>query len=405
MSSFFQPKRPRGGERWRARWLGRARWLVATLVLAACGVRPDAQIAEEFHERLRAEPTAWAPVPCRDRAAKVAARSDMVWLAQDLRARIREFDTPPPPQLHARMMAYPLLGHADDYRCIMQDFVHIDPVQEPDFWDVLGLAANLYVLKATVLFERGAREDGWAHMLDALALYREPVGFGFGEYLTLLPVLRTIPPLLERHPPDAATLSRLVEAVEATGMSQPGICGALRHDLLLLAVSGFRVHFELREREAMARRLGLGNAMRAWRSPWPGKLGRAEWQALRGAYDGMVDDCARRPLGKSLQRAAEPMLMLDALHPPTGVRLRMVTERLNQVGLLIDTQTSLLATLHALELRAKLGRDPSTNELALSLGRRPRSPWDGRHYTFVMGGGTLVVTRGPYRDVVALPPA
>lgn len=384
---------------------GGLRWLVAALVLAACGVRPDPQIAEEFHERLQATPTGWAPVPCRERAAKVAARSDMVWLAQDLRARIRDFDTPPPPQLHARIMAYPLLGHADDYRCIVQDFVHLDPVQEPDFWDVLGLVANLYVLKGTVLLERGEREDGWAHVLDALALYRKPVGFGFAEYLTLPAVLRTIPPLLERHPPDPDTLARLVQAVEATGMSQPVICGALRHDLLTLAVSGFRVHFEQREREAMAKRFGLGNAMRAWRSPWPGKLGRAEWQALREAYDGMVDDCARRPLGKSLQRAAEGMLMLDALHPPTGVRLRVAGDRLNQVGLLIDTQTSLLATLRALELRAKLGRDPSTNELALSFGRRPRNPWDGRHYTIVMGDGVLVVTRGPYRNVVTLPPA
>jgi hypothetical protein len=384
---------------------GVLRWLAAAFVLAACGVHPDPEIAEEFHERLQAKPTAWASVTCRDRAAKVAARSDMVWLAQDLRARIREFDSPPPPQLHARMMAYPLLGHADDYRCILQDFVRIDPAQEPDFWDVLGLVANLYVLKATVLFEHGQRDDGWAHMLDALALYRKPVGFGSVEYATLLPVLRAIPPLLEQHPPDPATVSRLVQAVEATGMSQPTICAALRHDLLTLAVTGFRVHFELREREAVALRFGLGNAMRAWRSPWPGKLGRAEWQALRGAYDAMIDDCARRPLGKSLQRAAEPMLMLDALHPPTGVRLRMVSDRLNQVGLVIDVQTSLLATLRVLELRAKLGRDPSTTELALTFGRRPRNPWDGRHYTFVMEEGALLVTRGPYRNLVALPPA
>lgn len=379
--------------------------IVAALVACACGTRPDPQIADEFYERLRAAPSGWAPVPCRDRAAKIEARSEMVWLAHDLRARIREFETPPPTQLHERMMAYPLLHHADDYRCVVQDFVRADPRREPDFLEVLGLVANLYVLKARVLLERGETPEGWAHVIDALTLYREPVGFGFAEYLTLVDVLRMISPWLERHPPDSATLTRLVEAVDATEMTQPVICAALRHDLLALAVSGFRVHFELREREAVAQRYGLGNAMRAWRSPWPGKLGRAEWQAVRETHDALVDDCARRPLGKSLQRAAEPMFSLDGLHPPTGVRMRLVADRLNRVGRLIDLRTSVLATVRALELRATLGRDPSTAELALRFGERPRNPWDGRFYTFAVSEGVLVVSRGPYRESIVLPPA
>jgi hypothetical protein len=378
--------------------------VAATLLLAACGVRPDPGIADEFHERLHATPKGWAAVPCRNRAAKLAARSDMVWLAQDLRARIREFDTMPPTQLHARMMAYPLLGHAADYRCIVQDFVRIDPAVEPDFVEVLGLVANLYVLKARVLLERGEPVDGWTHVMEALALYRKPVGYGFAEYLTLLDVLRAISPLLEQHPPNAGTLARLIDAVDTTRMSQSVICAAVRHDLLDLAISGFRVHFGLREREAVAQRFGVGNAMRSWRSPWPGKLGRGEWQPLREAYDAIVDGCAERPLGKSLQQAAQPMLRLDSQHPPTGVRLRMVADRLNKVGLLIDVQTSLAATLRALLLRDTLGRNPTTAELALSFGRRPKNPWDGRPYTFEMGGGTLMVTRGPYQHRVVLPP-
>jgi hypothetical protein len=383
----------------------RAVWpALAALLLAACGVRPDPGIAEDFHERLQARPTGWAAMPCRDRAAKVEARASMVWLAQDLRARIREFDTMPPTQLHDRMMAYPLLGHADDYRCIIQDFVRIDPATEPDFVEVLGLVANLYVLKARVLLAQGDQAGGWAHVVDALALYRKPVAHGFAEHLTLLEVLRAITPLLEQHPPDDEVLQQLVSAVEATRISQAVICAAARHDLLMLAVSGFRVHFELREREAMAQRFGLGNAMRGWRSPWPGKLGRAEWQPLRETYDAIVEGCSERPLGKSLQRAATPMLRLDAQHPPTGVRLRMVAERLNQVGLLIDVQTSLVAILRALTLRRALGRDPTTAELAMSFGKRPKNPWDGRHYTFAMGGGALVVTRGPYHHRVVLPP-
>jgi hypothetical protein len=377
---------------------------LSVVLLTACGVRPDPGIAGEFHERLQARPQGFSAVPCRDRAAKVEARAGMVWLAQDLRARIREFETMPPTQLHDRMMAYPLLGHADDYRCIVQDFVRSDPAKEPDFLEVLGLVANLYVLKARVLLERGDEASGWAHVVDALALYRKPAGHGLAEHLTLREVLRSIPPLLEQHPPDADTLQRLVTAVEATRMWQPVICGAVRHDLLMLAVSGFRVHFELREREAMAQRFGLGNAMRAWRSPWPGKLGRAEWLPLREAYDAMVEGCAERPLGKSLQRAAQPMLRLDAQHPPTGVRLRVVAERLNQAGLLIDVQTSLVALLRTLSLRRSLGRDPTTAELALSFGQRPKNPWDGRPYTFAVGAGALLVSRGPYQHRVVLPP-
>lgn len=401
MSGVHEPRSPRaraGPPR------ARAGLAALVLVLAGCGVRPDPQIADEFHERLQAPPTGWAAVPCRDRATKVATRSDMVWLAQDLRARIREFDTMPPTQLHERMMAYPLLGHADDYRCIIQDFVRLDPTTEPDFVEVLGLVANLYVLKGRVLLERGELGEGWAHVVDALALHRKPVAHGFAEYLTLLEVLRAISPLLEQYPPDTATLARLQDAVDATRMSQKVICGAVRHDLIDLAISGFRVHFEQREREAVAKRFGLGLALRMWRSPWPGKLGRAEWKAVREAYDGLVEGCAERPLGKSLQLAAQPMLRLDHQHPPTGVRLRMVADRLNKVGLLIDVQTSLAATLRALSLRSSLGRDPTTAELALSFGRRPKNPWDGRHYTFAMTDGALSVSRGPYQHRVVLPP-
>lgn len=383
---------------------GRAlRLAVVALEVAACGMQPDPQIAEEFHVRLAAPPAGFAPVPCRGRASTLAARSDMVWLAQDLRARVREFDDMPPTQLYDRMMAYPLLGHAKDYRCIVQDFVRSDPATEPDFLEVLGLVANLYVLKARVLLERGELEPGWAHVVDGLGLYRKPVANGLAEHLTLLEVLRAVPPLLERHPPSAATLEQLVAAVEATRPSHALICAAVRHDLLVLAVSGFRVHFGQREREAMAERFGVGNAMRAWRSPWPGKLGRAEWMPLREAYDAMVEGCDERPLGKGLQRAAEPLLRLDAQHPPTGVRLRMVAQRLNEAGLLVDVQTSLVATLRALLLRESLGRNPTTAELALSFGRRPKNPWDGRYYTLAMDGDALTVTRGPYTHRVVLP--
>lgn len=382
------------------------RLLLLLLPLAvACGVRPDPRIADEFHERLQAPARGFRSVPCRERAAKVEALRELVWLGHDLRARIREFDTMPPPQLHARMMAAPLRGSAADVRCIVRDLHGADPKEQADFLDALPLIANLLVLEGRVLLSQGRLEDGWAHVLEALALHGGFRGFGLEQHLTLLDVLRAIPPLLDAHPPDPATLERLSAAVDATRLDAATICGATRHDLLTLAVTGLRVHFGQREREAMAKRFGLAHAMRTWKSPWPGQLGRGEWMALRGAYDAIVDGCAKRPLGHALQRAAASMLQLDSWHPPTAVRLRMIADRLNRVGVLTDTQITVLASLRARWLRATQGRDPTTAELALSFGRRPRNPWDGRHYTFVVVDGVLTVVRGPYRHEVVLPPA
>ncbi|MCX4247846.1 hypothetical protein [Paraliomyxa miuraensis] len=397
--------RPMPGDRPRASKVG---WIAAVgLTLAAalgCGVTPDATIAEEFHERLRARPRGFVARPCPERAAKVERLAEMVYMGQDLRARIREYDTLPPPNLHDRMMQHPMLGEGDDYRCLLQDFHGVVPNAEPDFLDAQPLVGNLYVLVARVLASRGQVEEGWAHVLDALALHANWGGFGFEQQLSLTDVLRTTSALLDRHPPSPATLDRLIAGVEATRSEVGTICGAMRHDLLTLAMTGFRVHFGQREREAVAKRFGLDHAMRTWRSPWPGKLGRAEWGAWRDAYDAMVEGCTRRPLGLTIQAAAEPVVRLDGLHPPTGVRLRIVADRLNRVAVLVDAQITLLATLRALRLRAEHGRDPTTAELALDFGRRPLNPWDGRYYTFTVEGGALSVVRGPYRHDVPLPP-
>lgn len=396
-----QRGRGRRHGRWRAAWRTIAACVAMTM--AGCGVTPDATIADEFHERLQAPPRGFRARQCPGLRAKVEELRDLVWLAHDLRARIRDFDTMPPPQLHDRMMQHPLRGRAADYRCIVQDFGRREPSEQADFLDALPLVANLYVLKARVLLARGELQAGWAHMVDALALYAEPTGFGLEQYLSLLEVLRAIPPLLQHHRPDLATVAQLVDALEATRITTATICGGVRHDLLTLAVTGFRVHFGRREKEAMAQRFGLDHAMRTWRSPWPGKLGRAEWSAWRDTYDGLVDGCAQRPLGLGLQGVAQPMLRLDSWHPPTAVRLRMIVDRFNRMALLVDTQITQLATVRALQLRGSLGREPTTAELALSFGRRPTNPWDRRHYTFVVSGGVLSVVRGPYRHEVALP--
>lgn len=374
--------------------------------LWACGVAPDPQIANEFYERLTARDRHWARVPCSDRAAKVERVRGLVPLALDLRARIREYGTPAPPQLMDRMMAFPMLGRADDYRCVVQDFTRIDLKTEPDFEDARGLVGNLYMLEAAHLLTHDQPQQGWAHVVDGLRLYREPVASGVDEHFSLQDMLGGLDYLLDTHPPPPDTIEALIEAVDATELPPAVICSGIRHDLLTLAMIGFRMHFGQREREEVARRFGLDFAMRTWRTPQkPGTLELPVWNELRDVYDRMSSGCTKRPLGRSMQRAAEPLVRLEMLHPPTGILTRVIVNQVNQAALLSDLRITVLARLRARHLRNTLGRDPTTAELALSFRRRPQNAWDGRGYNFIVGGGVVTVVRGPYRHPVPIAPS
>ncbi len=368
-----------------------------------CGVTPDPEIADQFIERIKGRSRGWAPVPCADRAAKLEGLHDMVPLVHGLMARVRSFEAPLPPQLHAEVMRTPLLGRADDYRCVVQDYLDVDLDDEPNYQAGVGPAGNLYMYKARHLMEDGRREEGWDHVLDALALYRKPIGPSLGEHPSLGKVLAAMRAMLELHPPTADRMPALVEAVDATMVSAHVACAALRHELLTLAVTGFRVHFDRREKTAMARRFGLDYAMLTWRSPLPGKLDRAVWNAFRDTYDGLVVGCPTRPYGMTVRGVAADRALLQELHPPTGVAVLVASERLKQLGALMDGQITMLATLRSLELHAKLGREPTTAELAIAFGKRPRNPWDRQSYTFLVGNGVVVVGRGPYRHEITLP--
>jgi len=379
------------------------RGFVVALV-TACGVTPEPEIADQFHQRLSAPPEGWAPTHCPDRDAKVEDLREVIGLAHDLRARIREFDSPLPPRLDAALMQTPLLGRGDAYRCVIRDFQRIDLRTEPNYAEVVGFTASLFMVKAATLMARGEADEGWAHVLEALTLYAIPGGPSVAEQGGVLDVLTSLQILLETHPPNAATVTRLIDAVDATLVPSVIACAGVRHELLAIAVAAFRVHFDRREKEAMASRFGLDFAMRSWRDHRAGQLERTTWNAFRDVYDAVVDGCTRRPYGQGLKRAATAQARLDLLHPPTGVQVRVATDRLNRAGTLVDAQTAMLATLRALQLRSSLGREPTTTELALSFGRRPHNPWDGRPYTFTMNADALVVQRGPYREELALPP-
>jgi len=403
------PLSPRGPRR---RGVGRgwARRAVAVAVAGAlglgCGVTPDPTIADEFHERLApAGGRGWARVPCRNRARKIERTQALVAMAQDLRAHLREPDDPLPFELHERIERHPIAGLARDYRCVVQDFVRIDLDTEPDHELVRDLVAEIYALRGRHLLEEGRADEGWARVLEAIELFRAPVAPGLGQHFTLLGVLRITGRLLDTHPPPPEVLTALVAALDDTAVPRRLACASLRHDLLTLGALDFRVHFGQREREAFARRFGLDLAMRTWRTPQrPGMLRRAEWEALRDAYDRMVDGCAQRAYGHTLQRAAAPLVRMDGLHPPTGVDLRLAANQLNRLAVLTDARMSMLARLRGRLLRHTLGRDPTTAELALSFGRRPRNAWDLRPYTFVVHEGRITISRGPYHHAVPIDP-
>ncbi|MCB9716687.1 MAG: hypothetical protein H6712_22710 [Myxococcales bacterium] len=377
---------------------------IAALGLA-CGVTPDPRIADEFFARLETPPVGWAPVPCSDREQRIESTRRMVHFAQDLRGYLREFDTPLPEQLQERLDRSDLLGPVDDLRCVMNDFQRLDRRIDPDALDVLGHLSNLYVLKARTLFARGEDRAAWDHVLGALRLYGHPVAPTMTKQLTLLPVLEALHGMLREHPVPPPTLRALVEAVDATLVPTPVRCAALRHELLEIAVGAFRVHFGQREREAVARRFGLHEAMRAWQQHRAGKHGHPLWDAWRDAYDAQVPRCEQQPFAHTVQAAAPAQSLLDLLHPPTGVDVRVASDRLNRAGPLVDAQVTMLAVLRVMALRDALGRDPTTTELALDFGRRPRNPWDGRYFTIGIAEGSITVTRGTYVRTLTIPEA
>ena len=365
---------------------------------------PNEQIADEFHARLQEPSPGWKSIPCPDRAAKIEALHELYALAIDLRAHAREFDTPLPPAMEEELADTPLLGLGSDFRCVVQDLHSIDLAKEPNLAELTIYVANLLVLKARARLERGDRDDGWAHVLEALALYAEPLGADVPHHFGVPLVLGAIETLVLEHPPPPALLPPLVDATRATVVPTAVRCAALRHELLEASLGSFRGHFDRREKTATARRYGLDRAMRTWRQHAAGQQGWGVWEAFRDTYDAVIEPCGTGPLSSTMLLGGAPLKRLDLLHPDSGMRVRVVTHRINTASAVIDARYSLLGLLRAMALRESLGREATTAELAVSFGRRPRSAWDGLPFTFTLDQGVLTVTRGSFRRQLRLPP-
>lgn len=367
----------------------------------ACGDVANPTIAAEFSERLAAPDPGWTTPRCRDRAARAERSAELLALAYELRALLREYETPLPPRLVRRVLAADLRGRGDDYRCVATDFAR-RAEDEPDRAELLGHAANVLLAKAELLLSRGQPEPGWAHVLEALALYRDPPANNTLHHPSLAPGLNMIERLLVEYPPPSSMVPRLIEAVDATRVATRTACSGFRHEMLLLSVDWFRHHFDAPQKQAVAKRFGLQPAMDRWKVHRSGRLGYGIWAAFAEVYDLQVESCHRQPFGRTIAAAAEAQRHLLVIHTPVGSTTAWASDRLVQLGSLLDDQYDVLAMLHTRALFDEHGRPPTTAELALSFGRRPRNPWDGRHYTFAIEADTLRVIRGAHQSSVEL---
>lgn len=370
--------------------------------VSGCGDVPNATIADEFHERLVAPADGWKSVPCPERAAKVERLRPVIALAHELRALLRDYDETPPPRLQKSILAADLRGRGEDYRCVIQDFAAAELSGEPDYQDVVGYAANVFMIKADLLLQSGHSAEGWAHVQEALAIHKDPQGAGVWQQARVVALLEMLERLLATYPAPAAVVEELIVAVDATRVPTEVACAAFRHEMLLLAVDWFRHHFDTRERTAMAQRFGLAAAMHRWQSHRSGKIGLGVWSTFREVYDLEVSQCTQQPFGRTIAAGTATAGHLLVIHPPVGASVRFAAERLVLTASILDTQNDLLAILRARTFFDAHGRFPQTRELAPMFGRRPRNAWDGRAYTFAMSDTTLTVQRGPHERTIEL---
>jgi hypothetical protein len=72
-------------------------------------------------------------------------------------------------------MATPIAGLSDDYRCFLAD--------GSDRVVILGMIVNLYLRKGEALLAKGQTDAGYAHVIEALSVYKEAPSFAFIHYL------------------------------------------------------------------------------------------------------------------------------------------------------------------------------------------------------------------------------
>lgn len=378
-------------------------WIVALFVVGGCEFPADRDIADQFHARLVRGAKTFGPRSCEGRGPKLERMRKVVPLVTGLSARVRRYETTMPPVLHGEVMAADLLGAAEQYRCLVKDFRRVDLETEPNFHGGMPHFANLLLLKAKVLLEVGEADAGWAHIVEAIELFRDPIGFTFGKQLDLAPALATARALMERYPPPLEVVERLADAVDATYVSPAVACTGVRHDIVQHMVFGFHEHFGEREKRAAIERFGRDYAKVMWYSAFPGKQDRAVWNLLREGYDIVVKGCAKRPLTKTVLLGLGVIPRLREAQPMQAAAFATVLEELKQLRGLSDAQLALSAALRAMAFQRRHGRYPTPAEHIQSITFPMKSPWDLTRPAFQIEGRTLTVRRGYSTIAFVLP--
>lgn len=388
------------------RTLARALVGVVALVLVACGfgvLAPDPEIAGELRKRLAKPAPGWESVPCDDRATKVESLRPIVPLVHDLTGRVRTFATPLPPELVERIAPHDLPAAVADYRCVARDFAAFDSRDEPNFLAGQRSYANLLVLEGQRRLGAGDVDEGWRHVVAALELYADPTAPQLGEHLELTTVLAGVRAVLDEHPPSEPVIEALASAVDRLTMPRATACTSLRHELYVVAIASWRAHLGKKEKDLTIARFGRDLARQLWTGAKPGMHDRAGFDGWLQFHDALAKTCEKQPLAKVVRALGAPVERLGDLDPPIAAAAAAVVEHVKQYNAVIDAQLGMSAALRALQLRARLGRDPTPQELAAAIRVEPKSAWDGALPLFAIEAGTLVVIRGGTRFDFALP--
>jgi hypothetical protein len=371
----------------------------AALVLGTTRWRGDREILEGYTAMFDVPPTV-AVAPCPDADAKLERLRPLFAVVLPAYKVVRTFDAPLPPELAKDLMAKPIAGLVDDYRCFLAD--------GSDRLMLLGTIVNLYLRKGEALLAEGQTDAGYAHVIEGLSVYKQAPFYAYIHYLGAGYVLELIRNIVEKYPPPRRVLEELEYAAPESLLSRVTFCTGMREELLTFGYISFydrlaplraRATRRWGERSAKAFALMDGNGPRD---------DLAAWRMTRALSEPLIDGCYdfAQPL-MPLEKAARAKL--EAV--PKGSSLAFSTpftlDRLPQFGALEDDFLVFMIDIGRRRLRlAGLPTDAASVRSRL-LGPRLRIPltsdWNGA--TAVVeddpaAPGGIVIVRGAFRQAL-----
>ncbi|HXT99758.1 MAG TPA: hypothetical protein VN903_02110 [Polyangia bacterium] len=375
-----------------------------SMLTSACR-RGDREIREQYTAAFDAPPVV-AVEPCPDADAKLGRLQPLFELAVRAQKVVKKFDAPLPPDLARDLMATPIAGLAEDYRCFLAD--------GSDRGVLMGFVIYLFLRKGETLLAAGQTDAGYAHVIEALSVYEQPRAFSFIYYLGAGYKLRYVRKLLEKYPPPRDVLEELEGTAPEALLPRWAFCAGIKEEFLALTYPPF--YDQLAPLHARAARRWGDRAANAFaevaRDAHPGDL--ALWRTARDLYMPLIDGCldfgqASSPPLMRLEKAARAKLASVPKGTVVAFSAPFTLERLPQFGALQDDFLVFMVDVRRRRLHLSgLPTDAASVRSRVfvpSLRIPLTSDWDGSTATVeddpaVPGG--VVVIRGNFRE--ALPP-